>query len=161
MSSSFDPRNLVKSTIGTSKAINPDSWDEHYVLTITADGDTYDIPIYLAEESSSLDEPPFPFIDINLMTVSYEPHDVGATTRKHEAFLDIGFWFTANDNYSPATFGKAVIDELIDKVRSNQEVCGFGNDHFVNVRSVRLLREGSGKQVIYHYVVEIYLIYYD
>ena len=161
MSSSFDPRNLVKSTIGTSKAINPDSWDEQYVLTITADGDTYDIPIYLAEESSSLDEPPFPFIDINLMTVSYEPHDVGATTRKHEAFLDIGFWFTANDNYSPATFGKAVIDELIDKVRSNQEVCGFGNDHFVNVRSVRLLREGSGKQVIYHYVVEIYLIYYD
>ena len=161
MASSFDPRELVRSTIGTSKAVNPDSWDEHYVLSITNEGDTYNIPVYLSEESASLEEPPFPFIDINLMKVTYEPHDVGATTRKHEAYLDVGIWFTANDNYTPAIFGKAILDKLIDQVRSEQEVCGFGNDHFVNVRNVRLQREGRGKQVIYHYIVEIYLIYYD
>jgi len=161
MSSSFDPRELVRSNIGTSKAVNPDSWDEQYVITLSCEGSDYDIPIYLAEESASLDEPPFPFIDINLMNVTYEPHDVGATTRKHEAYLDVGIWFTANDNYTPSTFGKALLDKLLDQMRSEQEICGFGNDHFANVRSVKLLREGSGRQVIYHYVVEIYLIYYD
>ena len=161
MSESLDPRELIRTTIGTSKAVNPDSWEEFDVLSISVSGIDYDVPIYLSEEAASLEEPPFPLIDINLMKVDYEPHDVGATTRKHEAYLDVGIWFTANDNYSPAVFGKALLDELIDQVRSNQEVCGFGNDHFVNVRSVRLLREGSGRQVIYHYVVEIYLIYYD
>ena len=161
MASSFDPRELVRSTIGTSKSVNPDSWDEHYVLSITDEGLSYNIPIYLAEESASLEEPPFPFIDINLMTVNYEPHDVGATTRKMEAYLDVGIWFTANDNYSPATFGKAILDKLLDQMRSEQEICGFGNDHFANVRNVSLKRDTIGRQVVYHYVVEIYLIYYD
>ena len=157
---SFDPRENIRDVIGTSKAVNPDSWDEQYVLTITHEGDSYDIPIYLSEESSSFDEPPFPFIDINIMRCDYDPHDIGALTRKMEAYMDVGFWFTAQDHQTPATFGKAVLDELIDKVRDNQETCGF-NAHFINVRNVRLIREGSGRQVVFHYVVEIYAIYYD
>jgi len=160
MSESFDPRENIRTIIGTSKAVNPDSWDEELVLSITHQGLTFNIPIYLAEESSSLDEPPFPFVDINLMNVEYVPHDVGATTRKMEAYMDLGFWFTYTDDVDPATFGKAVLDELIDKIRDNQETCGF-NAFFVNVRNIRLLREGSGRQVVFHYVIELYAIYYD
>jgi len=94
------------------------------------------------------------------MQCDYDPHDIGALTRKMEAYMDVGIWFTANDNQTPATFGKAILDELIDQVRDNQETCGF-NAHFINVRNVRLQREGSGRQVVYHYIVEIYAIYYD
>lgn len=160
MANSFDPREDIRETVGTSKAINPDSWGEQYVLSVTADGMDYDIPIYLAEDSSSLEEPPFPFIDLNIMNVTYEPHDVGALTRKMEAYIDVGFWFTANDEYDPSTFGKTVMDELQDVIRTQQESCNF-QAHFINVRSVKLRRDGSGKQAIYHYVIEIYAIYYD
>ncbi|RLI63603.1 MAG: hypothetical protein DRO67_05480 [Candidatus Asgardarchaeum californiense] len=161
MSESLDPRELIRTTIGTSKAVNPDSWDEQQVLSITVSNIDYNIPIYLSEESSSLEEPPFPFIDINLMSVNYEPHDIGATTRKMEAYLDVGIWFTANDNYDPAIFGKAIVDKLIDQVRDNQELCAFGSEYFINVRRVRLLRSGQGRQVVYHYVIEMYVINYD
>jgi len=160
VTSSLDPRENIREIIGTSKAVNPDSWDEQYVITVTADGMDYDIPIYLSEESSSLDEPPFPFIDLNIMNVDYEPHDIGAETRKMEAYIDVGFWFTANDEYDPSTLGKAVMDELQDRVRTEQESCNF-NSHFVNIRSVKLQRDGNGKQAIYHYIIEIYAIYYD
>ena len=103
MATSFDCRKDIRETIGTLKAINNDDWEEQYVISVTADGMDYDIPIYLAEESASLEEPPFPFIDLNIMNVTYDPH----------------------------------------------------------VRSVKLRRDGSGKQAIYHYVIEIYAIYYD
>lgn len=158
---SYDPRELIRSTIGTSKAVNPDSWEEQYVLTITHEGITYNIPIYLSEESLSKDLPSLPLIDINLMQVDYDPHDIGATTRKHEAYLDVGFYFTQSDEIDVATFGKAVVDELIDKVRSYQEACSFGGNSFVNVKGVRLLRNEKEKQVVYQYVIEIYCIYYD
>jgi len=160
MSSSFDPRENIRTIICTEKYTNPDSWDAQKVISITHQGLSYDIPIYLSEESSSLDEPPFPFIDINLMQCTYDPHDIGATTRKMEAYMDVGFYFTTSDLKTPATFGKAVMDELIDKIRDYQETCSF-DASFVNVRNVRLLREDDGRQVVYHYVVEIYAIYYD
>jgi len=158
---SYDPRELIRSTIGTSKAVNPDSWDEQYVLSITYEGINYDIPIYLSEESLSKDLPSLPLIDVNLMQVDYDPHDIGATTRKQEAYLDIGFYFTVSDEYDAAGFGKAVLDEVLDKVRSYQETCSFGGSSFVNVRGVRLLRNTTEKQVVYQYVIEVYCIYYD
>ena len=98
---------------------------------------------------------------MNLMLVDYDPHDVGATTRKHEAYIDVGVWFCQADEINPTTFGKAIVDELIDKVRTTQESCGFSNISFTNIRSVRLLTEDNGRQVVYHYVIELYCLYYD
>lgn len=160
MSETFDPRENLRTIISTLKAINPDDWEEQKVITFTYDSTDYMIPIFLSEESSSLEEPPFPFIDINLGKCTYDPHDVGATTRRMEAYMDVGFYFTASDDIVPSTFGKAVLDELQDNIRSNQETCGFAAD-FLSIRNIRLLREGSGRQVVYHYVIEIYAIFYD
>lgn len=164
---SFDPRKHIRETIGTSKAINPDSWDEQYVLSITSSGLDYDIPIYLAEETKSDEQPSFPFIDMNLMQGDYEPHDIGATTRKCEAYIDIGIWYTASDEVNATDFGKDIVDQLINQVRTNQDSCNFTNVSYIYVRNVKLLREEqmskkqTGRQVVYHYVVEIYVIYYD
>jgi hypothetical protein len=156
----FDPRENLRTIISTLKAVNPDDWDEQKVISITHKGIDYDIPIYLSEESSSLDEPPFPFIDINLMECDYDPNNIKADTRKMEAYMDVGFWFTINDEIDPATFGKEVLDELQDNIRTNQEACGF-DAHFISIRKIRLQREGNGRQVVYHYIIEIYAIYYD
>jgi len=76
--SSYDPRKELREVIGEEKAVNPDSWDEQYCLTISHEDISYDIPIYLCEESRSKDLPSFPFIEINLMKVDYTPCDVGA-----------------------------------------------------------------------------------
>lgn len=161
MTESYDPRELLRSVIGTKKAVNPDSWDEADVITFTNEGFTYNIPIYLSEESASLEEPPFPFIDINLMNVTYDPNDIEAKWRKHKAHLDVGVWFTVSDNYTASVFGKALLDELVNQVRTKQLACGFGGDHFANIQNISLKREGSGRQVVYHYVVEIFFTYYD
>lgn len=157
----YDPRQLVRETIGTEVAVNPDSWDEQWCLSITHNGIDYDIPMYLGEEARSKDLPPLPLIEINLMNVEYEPHDIGALTRKCEAYLDVGIYFTQSDEIDTADFGKAILDELMNNVRENQEACNFGDSAFVNVRTIRQRREEIGRQVVYQYVVEIYCLYYD
>jgi hypothetical protein len=158
---SYDPRSLIRGIIGTSKAMNPDSWEEQYVLPVSHNGITYNIPIYLGEESMSKDLPAFPLIDMNLLRVDYEPHDVGARTRKHEAYIDIGIFYSQSDEIDSTTFGKAILDTLVDAIRSNQETCSFGPSSFVSIRSVRALRNDNANQVVYQYNVELYCLYYD
>jgi hypothetical protein len=158
---SYDPRSLIRSIIGTSKAINMENWDEQYVLVVSYDSKSYNVPIYLGEESLSKDLPAFPLIDMNLHLVDYEPNDVGAKTRKHEAYLDVGIYYSQSDDIDSAEFGKAILDTLIDAIRTNQEACAFGPSCFVNVRSVRSMRNDNANQVVYKYNIEIYCLYYD
>jgi hypothetical protein len=158
---SYDPRELIRGIIGTSKALNPDSWEEQYVLVVTHEGKEFNIPIYLGEESLSKDLPAFPLIDMNLLKVDYEPHDVGARTRKHEAYIDIGIYYGQSDEIDSTTFGKAILDAFQDAIRSNQESCSFGPSSFVSIRSVRAIRDDNANQVVYRYNVELYCIYYD
>jgi len=158
---SFDPREVIRTQIGTNKATNPDDWEEQKVLTITHQGISYDIPMYMSEESLSKELPTLPFIDMNLMRVDYDPHDIGATTRKHEAYLDIGVYFTQSDEIDATTFGKAIVDELLNQLRTNQDSCAFTGINYLYLRNVRLLKQDNEKQVVYQYVIEVYCIYYD
>lgn len=157
----YDPRDLIRETIGEQKALNPDSWDEQWCLTITENDIEYNIPIYLLEESKSKDLPPLPLIDISIVEVDYEPHDIGALTRKCEAYLDVGVYYTCSDEINPQSFGKAILDELMSRVRDEQENCNFGNSAFISVRSIRQRKEEIGRQVVYQFIVEIYCLYYD
>jgi hypothetical protein len=163
MAESYDPRECIRGIIGETHAIKEDSWEEQSCVTIENNGEIQYIPIYLSEEVQSLDAPSMPFIDIKLMLVNYTPHDIGALTRKHEAYLDVGVWFTHVDDVDSTTFGKKIIDKIQDQIRTTQENCGFYDCHidFINLRSVRYIEETQGRQVIYRYVLEIYCIYYD
>ncbi len=95
------------------------------------------------------------------MLVTYEPQDVGALTRKQEAVIDVGIYYTVADDVDSADFGKAIVDELISQIRTTQENCGFEDISFTNIRAVRFRKEESGKQVVCQYVVELYCLYYD
>jgi hypothetical protein len=161
---SYDPRKKIRETIGTLHAVKKGSWDEQYCIPIAdSHGDTLYIPIYLGEEAKSLDEPSMPFIDIKIMLVEYTPHDVGALTRRHKAYLDVGIWFTHTDNVDSTAFGKKIIDKLQNLIRTTQENCGFSGCpiDFININTVRYLEESNGRQVVFHYVLELYCIYYD
>lgn len=161
---SYDPRRAIRDVICGLYAIKKGSWDEQYCITVeNKHGDDIRVPVYLSEETKSLEQPSFPFIDIKLMLVNYTPHDIGALTRKHEAYFDVGIWFTLTDEVDSATFGKTITDEIQNQIRSTQELCGFHGCpiDFINVRAVRYLEETDGRQVVFHYVVELYCIYYD
>lgn len=162
--SSYDIRKCIRETIGTPRAICPGSWDDKYCIPAQNKyGEAMYIPIYLAEEVKSETQPSMPFIDIKMMMTTYTPQDVGALSRKHEAFLDIGVWFANTDEVDSTEFGKSIVDEIQNQIRTTQEECGFHECpiDFITIRSVRYLEETNAKQVIYHYVVEVYVIYYD
>ena len=126
------------------------------------DGVLSRIPLRFTEEVKvqSIDE--LPYIEMQLIRVSYEPHDIGATTRARRAYIDCHFYFTDTDNIVAADYGLAVMTQLQNLVRTNQ--CVFGNSTnrmFVNIDEVRLIPEPSAHQVVFHYVFTIYAIHYD
>lgn len=156
---SYDYRETIREVIGTEKALNPDSWEEQWVLEVTHNGETYDVPMYMCEETRSKDLPAFPFIDMCLMRCDYKPHDIAARTREHEAYIDVSVYYTQSDEYDSASFGRAIMDALVDAVRDAQQACGFG-ENFVNVQSIKLHKD-NGKTVVFRYLVEIYCVWWD
>jgi len=155
---SFDPRKSIRSKIGDA------TWDEDkgegYAITVTdSDGETAYIPMYLAEEVRSEVLAEMPFLDMNLAYCTYEPHDIGASTRKHDAYIDIGLWFTNTDNIDATSFGKKICDDIINLIRTNQ--CSFDGITFINVEGVRHIREDKAHQVVFHYVITVYCLWYD
>ena len=158
---SHDPRKDIRSTIGTS------GWDEsigdYYYLSITDNkGNTVKVPIFLSEELKTESIQEMPWIEMDLALCTYEPHDVGATTRKAEAYIDISVEFTNTDNIDSTSFGKKIIDEIINQVRTHQEACTFPETTtFVNVDDVRHQRENRAHQVAFKYIVTLYVLYYD
>jgi len=158
---SFDPRKLIRSTIGV------DWYDEEegalsVVTVLNAYNETVRIPIRMAEETrtESLDE--LPYIEMALLYTTYDPQDIGATTRKRQSYIDCHLYFTDTDDIDSTSFGKDVMDKMQDLIRDNH--CVFGNDTnrmFVNISEVRYIREPKAHQVVFHYVFTIYAIHYD
>lgn len=158
---SHDPRKSVRSTIGTA------SWEEsigdyYYIAVTDNDGKSIRVPIFMSEEVKTESIKEMPWIEMDLAMCTYEPHDVGAVTRKAEAYIDISVEFADTDNIDAASFGKKVIDELISQVRTHQMNCTFPVDTtFVSVQDVRHLRENRAHQVVFKYILTLYVLYYD
>jgi len=155
---SFDPRKSIREKIGTS-ILDVDKGDLYVLKVSDSTGGTEKIPMYLSEEVKSETLAEMPFLDMHMASTTYEPHDIGAATRKHDCYIDVGLWFADTDNVDRTDFGKKVCDEIIDKVRTNQ--CSFTGITFINVEEVREIKEEKAHQVIYHYVITIYCLYYD
>jgi len=155
---SFDCRKSIRETIGTTWWTEEDG--ETWNSTVTDnDGTTIRIPIYLAEEVKSESLKEMPFIDLNLALVNYITNNVQGDKRKVEAYIDIGLWYTNTDNINITSFGKKIIDELQDKIRTNQ--CLFTGIDYITIENVKLLREPLAHQIVYHYVITVYAEYYD
>jgi hypothetical protein len=155
---SFDPRKEVRTKIGT-QIWDKDKGTGYAIQAADSKGKTIYVPIYLSEEVRSEVLANMPFIDVNLALCTYTPQDVGAVTRQHEAYLDFGIWFTDTDNIDVTLFGKTICDEIVNQIRTNQ--CAFDNISFINVEEVRHIKEVQAHQVVYHYVVTVYVLWYD
>ena len=160
MRTSFDPRKTIRTTIGTY-------WwtkEEGDLLTINVtdnNNDTVRVPMRLDEEfkTESLDN--LPVLIMKMVNVTYDPANIGADSRKVEAYIDIDLVFTDTDNIDSTSFGKKVMDALQNLVRFWQCTFASTNNMFVNIESVRYIPEPDAHQVVFHYVCTIYCIWYD
>jgi hypothetical protein len=115
--------------------------------------------MYLSEEVKSEDLPAMPFIEMEIVKTTYEPHDIGAATRKMIMYIDCHIYVNDTDNIDRGLFAKKIKDELHNLIRTNQ--CSIPNTTFINVESDVYLPETDGRQTIYHYITTIYVLYYD
>lgn len=159
---SHDPRKAVRSTIGTSGWI--ESIGDYYYIIVTDDSNvSINVPIFMAEEVKTESIKEMPWIEMNLADCTYEPGDIGARTRDAEAYIDMSVEFANTDNIDATSFGKKIIDEIINQVRIHQVACTFptATTTFVSVESVRHIKEKRAHQVIFKYIVTLYVLYYD
>lgn len=158
---SYDPRKAYRQHIGTLWDADQDG-DREYCITITdASGDPVYIPMYISEEVKSEDLPSLPYIEMELPpgSTTYEPHDVGATTRKMRSFVILNVYFADTDNLDRTEFARKIKDRLHYLTRTNQ--CLISQMDFVNIEDDGLVEETDGRRVIFHYVAILYCLYYD
>jgi hypothetical protein len=156
---SFDPRVNLRNTIGTTKDYNNDNVDEKVISVLDDQNETVYIPLLLPGESRSGEPYPLPFIEMVLVTSPAKVHNVQGDVREQEGYLDMNIWYTNKDTVTATQFGKVVSDKLVDLVMTYR----------YSVPSVswmepandgREMNEDTGKQVVFHRVVEVYLKYF-
>lgn len=157
---SFDPRVAFREAHGTQWDTEGDG-NIQYCLTITVKDETVYVPIYLTEEIKSKDLPHLPCLEMHIPPggTTYEPHDVGASTRKMQSYIKIHIYFADLDNIDKTLFAKKIKDKLHDLVRNNQSTTT--GITFMNIEDDGLTPEMAGRQVIFHYEATLYCLYYD
>jgi hypothetical protein len=160
---SFDPREAIRAAVTTEADPNATGIDNHVIKIVDPAGNEYKIPVYLTEETRSSNSPlpELPLIELGLVNESAHPQDIGASTRKHEAYIDVHVYWQKSDNIAQNKFGKLISDEICYQIRTHQ--CGIvPHQYFMNVNSTgRVLTETYPRQVIYHRVMEVYVLWYD
>jgi hypothetical protein len=160
---SFDPREAIRTVITTDADPNATGTDQSVITIRDSVNNEYHIPIYLSEETKSSNSPlpTLPLIELGLVHESAKPQDIGASTRKHEAYIDVHVYWQKSDDMAQNKFGKLISDEICYQIRSNQ--CGVvPYQYFMNVNSTgRVFTESNARQVVYHRLLEIYVLWYD
>lgn len=157
---SFDPRVAFREGLGTAKY--DEDGNPYYCIIITDnENQSIKIPIYLAEEVKSDEFPNLPFMEMYIPpgATTYEPHDIGAATRKIKTRIMINIHFTNVDNIDKIQFAKKIKDELQDLMRSNQSTTT--GITFMNIEDDGMEPEPDGRQVAYCYRATLYCLYHD
>jgi hypothetical protein len=158
---SHDPRKDVRSTIGTSWWTQSDG-DIYYIAITDNKGAEVKVPIFMAEEEKTESIKEMPWIEMDLADCIYEVGDVGGRTRNAEAYIDMSIEFANTDNIDATSFGKKVADELVNQIRTHQENCTFpATITFATVTNIRHIRENRAHQVVFKYIIELYVLFYD
>ena len=158
---SHDPRKSVRGTI-CSTWWKEGVGDIFYISITDNKGAPIKVPMFLSEELKTESIKEMPWLEMDLADCKYDPQDIGAVTREAEAYIDISLEFANTDNIDAASFGKKVMDELQKQIRTHQKNCTFNADTtFVSIRHIRHLRENRAHQVVFKYVAELYVLYYD
>jgi len=156
---SFDPRNSIRNKIGTDWDIEETGTTVKCIQITDNHNDPLYIPMYFAETIKSENLPSMPYIEMRIVKTYYLEHDVGATTRKMDSYIDLHVYVTDTDNIDREAVGKKIKDFLQNAIRTNQY--DFDNIDWINVDSDDYLPETTGNQLVYHYIATIHCLYYD
>ena len=156
--SSLDIRETLRNAIGTSYYMNE---QDVSCVTVTDDyNDTVYIPLLMPSEARSGNVFEMPFIEMNIVDMPSRYSNIGGDVRYQEAYIDFNLYYTNTDNITPETFGKAVFDELIDRLVSNRS--SISGVMVVEVISDgREIIENDGKTIVFHRVLTIKANNYD
>ena len=116
--------------------------------------------MYFSERIKSAQLPTMPYIEMQIVKTYYLEHDIGATTRKMDSYIDLHLYVSDTDNIDREAIAKKVKDYLYNLIRVNQ--CSFTNINWINVDSDTYLAEQTKDyQLVYHYIMTVHALYYD
>jgi len=157
---SFDPRDSIRDKIGISWDVEEDGNIEKCLVVKDNDGYDLYIPMYFSERIKSAQLPTMPYIEMRIVKTYYLEHDIGATTRKMDSYIDLHLYVSDTDNIDREAIAKKVKDYLYNLIRVNQ--CRFTDITWINVDSdTYLAEETKDYQLVYHYVMTIHALWYD
>jgi len=153
----FDPRKAIRIAIKSADWIIDGQLEECIPVTGTM-GIIY-VPMFVQEEVA-VKCPPYPYIEISLLSIPAEPHNIRASVRKHSCLLAFDIKFTDDDNNDVTSFGKKVADAIVHQTRTYQ--CTTAGVDFMNVNNQgRIHIEYDCENVILHWILELSASYND
>jgi len=156
--SAFDPRKAIRTAIKNANWFVNGKVEECILIT-NDKGNLQHVPMFVAEEVA-VKCPPYPYIEINLLSTPAEPHNIRATVRKHKCLVSFDIKFTDDDNNNVASFGKKVADAVVHQTRTYQ--CTTAGVDFMNVDNQgRIHIENDCENVILHWILELSATYTD
>jgi len=156
---SFDPRESIRDKIGTDWDVEETGTTVKCIIITDNHNDPLYIPMYFSEKIKSENLPAMPYIEMQIVKTYYLEHDVGATTRKMDSYIDLHVYVTDTDNIDREAVGKKIKDFLQNAVRTYQYT--FTDMQWINLDSDTYLPETTGNQLVYHYVATVHCLYYD
>ena len=155
---SYDIRDEIRSTIGYNWEV--DGTDRSTVSVTDDWNSTVYVPLLLPGEVRSGELPVMPFIEMTLVSTPAITQNIAGDIKKNEAYIDFNLYYANQDNISATTFGKVVanrICDLIDDYRISTTSAFF----IEVINSSREIIETTGRQVIFHRVIELHAMNYN
>lgn len=157
---SFDPRVIIRETIGFDKYIN--ETDISTVSVIDDYDDYVYIPMWLPGEARSGDIPEMPFIEMKLVSSPASPMNIGADVREQDCYIDFHLYYVNTSNVTPTEFGKTVADEVVDLITTFR--CSTPSVAFMEVINDGIEYEeyaNDNTTVVFHRVIQIHCKNFD
>lgn len=153
----FDPRKVIRTAIGTSHIIDGEA--EECISVTTSSGPVEYVPMYVAEEAA-IECPPYPYIEISLLSIVAVPHNIKGSVREHMCLVSFDVKFNDADGIDVTSFGKKVADAIVHQTRTHQ--CDTAGVYFMNVQNQgRIHIEHDCEEIILHWIMELSAMYTD
>lgn len=154
----FDPRKAIRTAIKSADFF-VNGQIEECISIVGKMGNPLRVPMFVQEEVA-IECPSYPYIEISLLSIPAEPHNIRASVRKHACLLAFDIKFTDDDNNDVTSFGKKVADAIVHQTRTYQ--CTTAGVDFLNTDNQgRIHIEYDCENVILHWVMEISATYND
>jgi hypothetical protein len=153
----FDPRVIIRSTIGYSKYYPQRDTDISTVSVTNNLGDYIYIPMWLPGEVRSDVLPEMPFIEMKLVSSPASPMNIGANVREQDCYIDFHLYYVNTSNITPTVFGKTVADKVIDLITTNR--CTTSTVTFMEVINDGIEYEEYNEDnttIVFHRVIQIH-----